>query len=141
MPLSVMSWRSAKDVADEARLRTTSFRVRTTGLAAGHADTLWVMVFNHPERCSHPPRPGVQCGIGDLEPFGGDPAIDSSVLYGAGHVIGATGRATFAGTLAVGDADGALFGNGLTNPAEGRFPGRRRRRGDPHHRPLDGRLR
>lgn len=110
--------------------RGISFTVRTAGLAPGHADTLWVMVFNHPELCTHSPRPGVQCGIADLEPFGGDPAIDSSVLYGAGHVIGSAGRATFAGSLAVEDTDGALFGNGVTNPAGAEVQFRIRDHGD-----------
>lgn len=94
-----------------------AYRVRSSGLAAGHADTLWVMVFNHPDLCAHPvAATGTRCGVADLAVFGGDPAIGSSVLYGGGHVIGGAGDATFAGSLRVGDASTALFGPGVTNP-------------------------
>jgi hypothetical protein len=89
-----------------------SFVLQTTGLEAGHAVTVWWMVFDHPEYCSAP------CSMDDLS----NPMVDASVLYAAGTVIGASGTLNLAGALRVGDADGALrdpemgTGTGLDNP-------------------------
>lgn len=96
-----------------------SFSIRTTGLAPRHAETIWVMVFNHPEHCRYAPRPGFRCGVGDLGVVPGieaDPRVQPSVLYGAGNVVGSSGRAGFGGRLATGQTDGALFGPGITRP-------------------------
>ena len=59
----------------------TSFSLRTTGLQAGHAVTVWWMVFN--------------------------PDGSVSVQYAAGHVIDEGGAAEFGGHLSVGDTDGS----------------------------------
>jgi hypothetical protein len=59
-----------------------SFSLETSGLAPGHAVTVWWMVAN--------PDGGV------------------AVLYAAGHVIDDSGTAEFGGYLQVGDSDGAL---------------------------------
>lgn len=98
-----------------------AFSIRTTGLAPRHADTVWVMVFNHPEHCRYSPRPGFRCGIGDLGVVPGveaDPRVEPSVLYGAGNVVGSAGRAGFGGHLTRNDTDGALFGPGVTRPRD-----------------------
>ncbi len=89
--------------------------VSTSELPAGNAVTLWWVIFNHPEKCTHG-HLGLRCGGGDLLAFGGDPAVGSSVLYADGHVIGGAGKGNYHASLATGDATGALFGNGLTNP-------------------------
>jgi hypothetical protein len=87
-----------------------SVDLHTTGLEAGHAVTVWWMVFNHPEACiSGSPR----CGMADMA----NPAADLSVLYAAGHVTDDSGTADFGGRLAVDDAQGAIMGAGLHDPA------------------------
>ena len=97
--------------------KAISMDLHTSGLAAGDAVTIWWMVFNHPEACisgSSTPDPNdPRCGMADM----GNPAADLSVLYAAGHVIDENGVADFGGKLAVDDADGAIVGNGLHDPA------------------------
>jgi hypothetical protein len=58
-----------------------SFSLRTTGLQAGHAVTVWWLVFN--------------------------PDGSVSVQYAAGHVIDEGGAAEFGVHLSVGDTDGS----------------------------------
>jgi glucose/arabinose dehydrogenase len=59
-----------------------AFSLQTTGLQAGHAVTIWWMVFN--------------------------PDGSVSVQYAAGHVIDQGGAAEFGGHLSVGDTDGVI---------------------------------
>jgi hypothetical protein len=59
-----------------------SFSLQTIGLQAGHAVTVWWMVFN--------------------------PDGPLSVQYAAGHVIDDSGVAEFGGHLSVGDTDGVI---------------------------------
>jgi hypothetical protein len=59
-----------------------AFSLQTTGLQAGHAVTIWWMVFN--------------------------PDGPLSVQYAAGHVIDQGGAAEFGGHLQVGDTDGVI---------------------------------
>lgn len=92
-----------------------SFALTTRELTQGHSVTVWWVIFNEPANCTHP-TPFSACGAGDLPPFGGDDSAITSVLYAAGHVIGESGKASFAGALAVGDNDEALFGPGLIDP-------------------------
>ena len=61
-----------------------SFSLSTTGLQAGHAVTIWWMVFN--------------------------PDGSVSVQYAAGHVIDEGGAAQFGGYLQVGDTEGVING-------------------------------
>lgn len=94
--------------------------INTSGLEGGAAYTVWWVVFNNPENCTHP-IPGVvsDCGEGDLTPNGGDDSVNSSVSWAAGHVIGKNGVGDFAGILKEGKARGqVLFGPGLID-AEG----------------------
>lgn len=77
-----------------------SFNVRTTQLEPGTVTTLWVVAFNQPEACATTP-----CTQPDLF----NPATEADVMYAAGHVIGASGRASFAGSRQVGDASGSIF--------------------------------
>ena len=92
-----------------------TMNVHTSGLPQ-HAFTVWWIVFNFPNNCSHG-VPGIsQCGQLDTAFFGGDPAVQSSVLYATGHVIGAAGEGNFGADLALGATDGALFGPGLLQP-------------------------
>jgi hypothetical protein len=65
-----------------------SFSLQTTGLQAGHAVTIWWMVFN--------------------------PDGSLSVQYAAGHVVDEGDAAEFGGYLQVGDTDGVInHGPGL----------------------------
>jgi hypothetical protein len=61
-----------------------SFSLSTTGLQAGHAVTVWWMVFN--------------------------PDGSVSVQYAAGHVVDEGGAAEFGGSLREGDLDGVING-------------------------------
>lgn len=88
-----------------------SVSLHTSGLPAGHVVTVWWIIFNHPDNCSHGAS-GLRCGEGDLFV----PSVDASVAHAAGHVIGGSGIANFGAWLGVGDTGGALFGPGLTNP-------------------------
>jgi hypothetical protein len=65
-----------------------SFTLETSGLEPGHAVTIWWMATN---------------------PDGG-----TAVLYAAGHVVGGTGTAIFAGYLAVGASEGWVMGDDKT---------------------------
>ena len=61
--------------------------------------TLWWVIFNNPRECENPVEGLTNCGEADLLLFGGDAAIDSSVLYAAGNVTGGTGLASFGAHL------------------------------------------
>lgn len=95
-----------------------NFTLHTSELTPGDAVTVWWIIFNNPEYCDHGtgvPN-GALCGGLDLSVRGGDPLIESSVLYAAGHVIGGSGSGNYGGHLSVGDNSGANFGPGLLNP-------------------------
>ena len=92
-----------------------SMTLHTAELAAGDVVTVWWVVFNAPQSCTHGEGP-YRCGPGDLPPFGGDGSAEPSFLYASGHVIGGSGTANFGAHLSVGDTSGALFGPGLINP-------------------------
>jgi hypothetical protein len=87
--------------------------LHTSGLQAGHAVTIWWMVFNHPEACISGPSTETpddpRCGMADMS----NPAAGLSVLYAAGHVIDEDGEADFGAYLREGDTDGALEGMAL----------------------------
>jgi hypothetical protein len=86
--------------------------LHTSGLGPGSATTVWWVVFNNPEFCTHG-QFGLRCGEGDLPPFGGDPAVQASVLWATGNVIGGAGIGDFGAYLGEGDTTGARFGPGL----------------------------
>lgn len=77
-----------------------SFRFSTSDLTAGHAYTLWVVIFNEPGNCSVPN----QCAPGDL----GNAAAKPDMMYAAGALSGGRDAATFAGRVAVGDVSGSI---------------------------------
>jgi hypothetical protein len=88
-----------------------SVAIETAGLVPGHAVTLWWVVFNHPEACTHG-SDGVRCGADDLA----EAAVEPSVLGGDGHIVGPDGKGLFSSFLATGDTTTAIEGAGLTNP-------------------------
>jgi hypothetical protein len=92
--------------------RGVSITAKTNGLPVDPAlgigvYTMWIVVFNYPDLCSDG-----ECGINDLVPFGGDPAVGGSVLRGGNSMV-SKGKGNIAGQLAVGDTSEALFGPGL----------------------------
>jgi hypothetical protein len=95
---------------------SVSFRLNTSDLPPNTVDTLWMVVFNAPENCSHGVAP-FRCGEGDLLAFGGDGSAQDSVLWAAGRIVGPNGSANYAGSVKVGDTSGALWGPGLINPS------------------------
>lgn len=90
-----------------------SMKLNTSGLEAGAAYTVWMVVFNAPANCSD----GV-CGEDDVLPPPGNVAAEVSVARVAGRVITPSGAANFGGRLNVGDMSEVLFGPGLTNPLD-----------------------
>jgi hypothetical protein len=105
--MSTIAGASAQLVTND---QGATIQVNTSGLPAGHAVTLWRVVFNYPENCSD----GV-CGPDDAFPPPGNIAAGASVTFGAGHVIGNNGRASFGTHLAVGE-DATPWTVGLLNP-------------------------
>jgi hypothetical protein len=73
--------------------------LHTSELLAGHAMTLWFIVFNNPSACGSSP-----CSIEDLLL---NPAVQGDFLIAAGHVVGGNGQAVFGGALQVGDIRGS----------------------------------
>ena len=92
-----------------------TIQVNTSGLPAGHAVTLWRVVFNYPDNCS-----GGECGPDDAFPPPGNIAAGASVTFGAGHVIGDNGRASFGTHLPVGK-DATPWSVGLLHPRTAEF--------------------
>lgn len=91
-------WDSGAAVGRTALTRsadTLRATYRATALTPGDAVTLWMIVFNHPEACSTSP-----CTIPD-DVFNTAAAAD--FFWADGTVVGASGRAHFAGSLDVGD--------------------------------------
>jgi hypothetical protein len=86
-----------------------SYSLRTEGLRAGHAYTVWVVVINNPAACTASP-----CSPQDILLA---PATNSQVIYGGGHVVGGDGQAGFGGHLNAGPLPaGWLPNRALDNP-------------------------
>jgi len=91
-----------------------SMSLHTSEITPGDAVTIWWVVFNRPSECTAG-IPGMStCGEPDLF----NPDVEASVLHAAGHVIGGSGKASFAGHLAEGDTSAAVFGPGLLDSKE-----------------------
>ena len=86
-------------------------QLRSDGLTPGDAVTLWWIIFNSPENCAAHPEP---CTLDDL--FGNTAAVGGEVTYGAGHVIGDSGKVAYGSHLKTGEVRMGWFGNGFTNP-------------------------
>lgn len=86
-----------------------SYSIKTEGLRAGHAYTLWVVVINNPAACTVSPcSPPVD--------IVGNAATNSQIIYGGGHVVGGDGQAGFGGHLSAGPLpQGWLANRGLDN--------------------------
>lgn len=99
-----------------------SFQLNTSGLLPGHAITLWLVIFNNPAGC----KVAFHC-----EPFVDFTAkAGTSIIWGAGRVIGGDGTANYAGHIAVGNLNRpsalpsdfqSVLGDGLTNALGAHF--------------------
>lgn len=69
-------------------------KVFTSGLTAG-AYTIWVVIFNQPENCA---GGSGKCGGGELT----NPAVEGSIVYGTGSIVGEDKVANFHGSLSEG---------------------------------------
>ena len=85
-----------------------SFGIRTEQLRPHHAYTVWFVVINNPSACAATPCSGPDILL--------NPATDSQVTYGAGHISGGSGRAGFAGSFQAGAIEGWLPDGGLWDP-------------------------
>jgi hypothetical protein len=84
-----------------------SITLQTSALPAGHAVTMWALIFNDPSAC----------GVGGCHEMNGDlnvAAVHGSVYRVTGHVVGDHG--SFAGLVPVDDAANAVRGPGLLDP-------------------------
>jgi hypothetical protein len=120
-----MVWLPGKEPAVGASILTrhddsVEMSVHTTGLEPGHVYTVWWVVFNNPDACSD------ECDENDVpmdapgykegqEPP--DPAVQASMIWATGLIVGADGTADFRARLEVGDTTSAVeFGPSLIDP-------------------------
>ncbi len=81
---------------------------RTSGLRPGHAYTLWYVVADNPAACSTSP-----CTAREIIT---NPEVGGQIRWGAGHVVGESGRATFSARLHVGPVEGWMPDRTFTDP-------------------------
>lgn len=84
-----------------------SVSLQTSALPAGHAVTVWALIFNNPSACG---PGGCDETRGDL----GIAAVQGSVQRVTGHVVDVAD--SFAGHLGIGEASQTAFGPGLLDP-------------------------
>lgn len=77
-----------------------NFSLSTTGLAADHAYTLWIVIFNDPAGCGVPH----ECAPDDVV----NAAAKPDMMYAAHSLATAGGTATFSGRRSVGDRSGSV---------------------------------
>jgi hypothetical protein len=105
---SVWSFATGMEVpgASSQLVRTNkgiSMSLRTNGLPAGDAVTVWWVIFNNPDACTTG-EGGFRCGEGDLF----NPAVEASVQNAGGHVVG-NGRYAVGSYLSEGDTSGCAL--------------------------------
>jgi hypothetical protein len=76
-----------------------------TSAPAGHAVTVWWVIFNNPENCAGAEGVPTRCAEPDLF----NPDVEGSVQYAAGHVVGAAGTYSVGSYLAEGDTANCPF--------------------------------
>jgi hypothetical protein len=108
---------------------TLAIRADTRGLDHLHVQTLWWVIFNHPEHCQFG-EGGAACGEGDLfDGPEGPTGVEPGCVYADGSVVGGNGHARFADRLTVGESRDSCIDffvdlvpelegadHGLTNP-------------------------
>ena len=78
---------------------TITATLETTGLIAGHAYTLWVLVFNQPENCG-----GSPCALSDLK----NVPAKAEMLGGSGLVADMNGKGTFSCNIMENDGTSSI---------------------------------
>lgn len=78
---------------------TITATLESTGLIAGHAYTLWVLVFNQPEDCGSSP-----CGLSDLR----NVPAKAEMLSGSGLVADANGKGIFSCNIMENDGTSSI---------------------------------
>jgi hypothetical protein len=114
-PVMQVEGARAKLVTNDNGIHMT---LRTSGLEAGHAYTIWWVIFNAPENCDGGMFGGqlLTCVPADVLRPGNHAVVAGEVAYATGHVVGGSGNASFAASLRTGPVPGGWYGNGLTNP-------------------------
>lgn len=103
--------------------RSVSFVIKTSGLSAGHAYSVWMVVFNNPAGCAT--NDEGEAGDGpticdDFDLF--NPDAEPDLVYATGRIVRRSGHTVFAGHRRVGDTRGSvnepvgLPAFGLTDP-------------------------
>lgn len=87
-----------------------SFTFHATQLKPGHVYTVWFVAINAPENCATSPCKAA------ADVFGNTDGVQANITYGAGHVVGQSGQATFAGFIPAGDMPDGWFDNDFSNP-------------------------
>jgi len=75
---------------------------KASGIPAGQAVTLWMVIFNNPELCAIPFSCAAPAEVNNS-------LIGSDAHLVGGHVVGGSGKVTVAGHLKVGDNSGSLL--------------------------------
>jgi hypothetical protein len=96
-------------LAQGLRVHGVSATLRTSGLPAGDAVTMWWVVFNNPDACEGAAGVPLRCAESDL--FNED--VAGSVQYAGGNVVGGSGHYSVGSYLSVGDTSGCAFGPGF----------------------------
>lgn len=82
--------------------------LRTDALKPHHAYTVWFVAIDNPAACASTPCSGPDILL--------NPETDGQVTFGAGHVVGSSGKAGFAVHKRIGPIDGWLPGRSFDNP-------------------------
>ncbi|MBI2506059.1 MAG: hypothetical protein HYW07_22825, partial [Candidatus Latescibacteria bacterium] len=109
---------AATPAAGSARVirtpRGMTATLRSSGLSAGTAVSLWWVVFNNPKKCATTP-----CTAADLK----NPEVMPDMLGNPGQVIGQDGNANLTGQISIGNTDHSYINQnfgmtpvGLMNP-------------------------
>lgn len=85
--------------------------IRTSDLPVNTANTVWWVIFNHPDKCTNTAS-SFRCGISDLT----NSDVHPSLLFATGNIVGRSGIGSFTAHINPFDKTGALFGPGLINP-------------------------
>ena len=100
----LVSFEDPFQVVGSSRMKRLPGDVRVSvvarGLEPGSASTLWAVVFNNPEACVG------ECDDPDLFD---NPATEADLLYVAGALTDARGRAHFSGGIHVGDVSASIM--------------------------------
>lgn len=92
-----------EEVTGTSVLRRTknglTINYKSNELMPGHAYTMWWVIFNNPEACATQP-----CSMDDFM----NEEVKTVLLYGAGHLVGQSGKGNFSSHIKVGDDTGSI---------------------------------